>query len=162
MNTTTAPKQHLVSRFFANPPGPLFWLLLSLLFGGVFSLWRGQILDWDAMNYHYYNAWTFLRNPGGVDIFGPAELAFLSPLVEVPYYLIAYEWFPDYPRVVVFLMGLPLGLLVFLTVLCTHKILSAYEGIGKSFRCFYTFILSFFGLSGFAIMSQVGWRSNEI
>jgi hypothetical protein len=160
--TEHTPNQRLKTHFLFNPTGTLFQLLLSLLFGGLFSLWRGQIWDWDAMNYHYYNAWAFLRNPGGVDIFGPAEHAFLSPFVEVPYYLIGYEWFPDYPRVVVFLAGLPLGLLVFLTALCTHKILSTYGGIGKPLRCFYTLLLSFFGLSGCAVMSQVGWRSNEI
>jgi hypothetical protein len=159
---STTTKHGFFPRFLSNPPGTLFWLLLAFLFGGVFSLWRGPVLDWDAMNYHYYNAWAFLRNPGGVDIFGPAEHAFLSPLVEVPYYLVAYEWFPDSPRLVVFLMGLPFGLLIFLTGLCINKVLLTYKEIGTSLRYFYTFLLSFFGLSGYAVISQVGWRSNEI
>lgn len=85
-------------------------LLLALLLGGVFSVFVGKDLNWDLLNYHFYNAFALLHGRLAVDLY-PAQLqTFFHPVLDVPFYLSATR-LPDYATV--FLLGMPFGIVFF-------------------------------------------------
>ena len=90
------------------------FFILCLLFGGVFSIHLGQDTNWDLLNYHLHNVWALLHNKTAANIFAADIQTYYSPLADLPYYLLAIHFFPDAPRLVAFIMGLPFGLLVFI------------------------------------------------
>ncbi len=48
------------------------------------ALWVGKDLNWDLLNYHYYNGWALLHDRWDTDI-APAQLqTWFNPLLDVP------------------------------------------------------------------------------
>ena len=136
-------------------------LLLSLIIGGVISLLLGQDANWDLKNYHIHNAWALLNNRMGVDIFTAGIQTYFNPLLDLPYYLVAIEWFPNNPRLVAFLMGLPAGVLLFFVWLCASEVIRAFK-VDNYFTFIMTGIVVAMGMTGAATISQWGTTFNEI
>lgn len=61
-------------------------VIIPFLFGLV-SLSLGKDINWDLLNYHYYNAYAFLEHRLDYDI-APAQLqTFINPIADIPFYL---------------------------------------------------------------------------
>jgi len=136
-------------------------VLICLIIGGYVSLHLGQDANFDLTNYHIYNAWAFLHERWKMDLFVAGIQGYFSPYIELPYYVLAFRWLPDYPRTVAFLMGLPYGLLIYFTTLVTWFVLEDYS-VKPIPRAIVTLIVVIFGVTGVAVVSQVGTTFNEI
>jgi putative flippase GtrA len=136
-------------------------LLFSLIIGGVISLKLGQDANWDIKNYHIHNAWAFLNNRIGIDIFPAGIQSYFNPLIDLPYYMVAFEWFPNSPRLVAFLMGLPAGFLLFFVFLCVSEVISSYK-MSRYIGLSAIGIVVTIGITGAATISQWGTTFNEI
>ena len=93
----------------AGPPALLAALVLALT-GGL-SLWLGQDLNFDLLNYHYYAGYAFLHGRTFSDLAPAGSQSFLPPLINVFHYL-GIAHLP--PRVFGFLLGSIHGLNVLL------------------------------------------------
>src|SRR5215472_9171329 len=84
---------------------------------GALSVWIGQDASWDLKNYHYYNAYAFLTGRWAKDI-APAQIqTFLSPLLDVVFYVLLQHLGPRmYGFVVGTLQGLNFSLLFWLAL----------------------------------------------
>ena len=137
------------------------FFLLCLLFGGVFSIHLGQDTNWDLRNYHVHNVWALLHNKTAANIFAADVQTYYSPLADLPYYLLAVHFFPNAPRLVAFIMGLPFGLLVFI-VFSIAWLFTKTLHVSIIFRVALSGIATLFGVSGVATISQVGTTTNEV
>ena len=136
-------------------------LILALITGGVISLLFGQDANWDIKNYHIHNAWALLNNRMGIDIFTAGIQSYFNPLLDLPYYMVAIEWFSSSPRLVAFFMGLPAGILLFFVWLCVSEVIRAFK-VERHFTFIMTGIVVAMGMSGAATISQWGTTFNEI
>lgn len=136
-------------------------LFFSVIMGGAISLYLGQDANWDIKNYHIHNAWAFLNNRMGVDIFPAGIQSYFNPLIDLPYYMVAFEWFPNSPRLVAFVMGLPAGFLLFFVYLCVNEVISSYK-MGRYVALSTLGIVVTIGMTGAATISQWGTTFNEI
>ena len=65
-------------------PGNVTALSIYAVLSITLALWAGKDLNWDLLNYHYYNGWAFLRGRWGTDV-APAQLqTWFNPLLDVP------------------------------------------------------------------------------
>ncbi|MBV8457544.1 MAG: hypothetical protein JO122_13125, partial [Acetobacteraceae bacterium] len=100
-------------------------LIIGALFCGLFSLWLGKDLNWDAFNYHFYNGWAAWTGHIWANI-APAQLqSFLNPALDIPQYLMIAH-LPAW--CVGFIIGAFQGLSFFLVV----AIIRSVEGLGRS------------------------------
>jgi hypothetical protein len=113
------------------------------------------------MNYHVYNAWAVLHGRGPVDLFAAGLQSYFNPAIDLPYYLVAFEWLNSAPRAVAFLAGLPYGALVFFTILCACVVLADLGLFGPRLIAS-TAVLVAFGVTGSATLPQIGTTFNEI
>lgn len=143
--------------------GLLWFVLLALCFagGGLVSVWLGQDANWDLKNYHIYNPWAFLHGRFGTDLFAAGLQTYFNPLLDLPYYFFAFNWFAHEPKAVAFLMGLPYGLLVFCLLYSAHVVLADLR-ISLPYRMPVAVLLVVFGVSGAATIPQVGTTFNEV
>lgn len=136
-------------------------LLACLVLGGVLSVVLGQDANWDLRNYHLYNAWALFHGRWEVDLFAAGIQSYFNPLLDIPYYWLAWGPLEHYPRRLSFLMGLPFGLLAFAawsiarTVVRDLPLRSPRPGL-------LPVCAAAFGLSGVASVSQLGTTFNEI
>ena len=102
--------------------GKKTWALIFLLIScasGTIAIFLGKDVNWDLLNYHYYNAYAFLHHRLDVDI-APAQLqSFFNPLLDVPFYLMAQR-LPA--RTIGFLMGFVHGVNLSLVLVIFWKI----------------------------------------
>lgn len=136
-------------------------LLICLVIGGCISVHLGQDANVDLASYHIYNAWAFLHGRWDLDVFVAGLQGYFSPLIELPYYLLAFCWLPDYPRIVAFLMGLPYGLLVYFTALVAWIVLGDCD-VKPVTRAILTILTVAFGTTGVAVLPIVGTTFNDI
>ncbi|MGC2422888.1 MAG: hypothetical protein WA666_00875 [Nitrospirota bacterium] len=62
--------------------------ILGILGSGAVSVWLGQCVDYDLLNYHYYNAYSFLNHRLNFD-YGLANIqGYFNPLPDLPLYLL--------------------------------------------------------------------------
>lgn len=140
------------------------WLCLLAFFlvlGGLVSLHLGQDANWDLKNYHLYNAWSYLHKRLSIDIFAAGIQSYFPPLLDIPYYLLSVRWLPGSPRLDAFIMGLPYGLLLFIVFLMTW-IVAGELTVSPAKKFLLSSIVTAFGVTGVATVSQVGTTFNEI
>ena len=90
-------------------------LLASMGIGLGFAVARGQDLNWDLLNYHFYDPWAFLHGRSFSD-FAPAQLqTFYNPLLDVPFYVLMTNAAP-------FVVGAILGALQGLNLWLIYEI----------------------------------------
>jgi hypothetical protein len=136
-------------------------LLACLTLGGLVSVLLGQDANWDLRNYHIYNAWAFLNGRMQQDMFPAGIQTYLSPLMDLPYFMLSSEWLPNRPRQVAFLMGVPYGLLIFLVLFISWVSIGHFEK-SSSRRAIAAALATLFGVSGVATVSQAGTTFNEV
>ncbi len=70
--------------------GSLAWPAVFLVlcsWNALLAVFLGKEMNWDLLNYHFYNGYAFLTGRLGIDM-APAQVqTFLNPLLDVPLYL---------------------------------------------------------------------------
>lgn len=127
------------------------------------SLTQGLANWWDLVNYHIYNPWALLNHREGIDVFPAGIQGYFDPLLDLPYYLVAFVWFPNHPAIVAALTGLPFGLLLFVTLLLVRETLAALTGsMTPIARWTITLITLAMAVSGVSTWSQAFSTTNEV
>jgi len=139
------------------------WLAICLIAGMLLSLTRGLDNWWDLLNYHIYNPWALLHHRENVDLFAAGIQGYFDPLLDIPYYLIAFVWFPNHPAIVAALTGLPFGLLLFVTLLLVRNVLAPLTAsMNPVARWTITLITLVMAVSGVSTWSQAFTTTNEV
>jgi len=127
-------------------------LLLVPAAFGILALLLGQDANWDLRNYHFYNAYAFLRDRLGYDV-APAQVAtYYNPLLFVPFYF-AVTSLP--PMVVGFLLGLLQGMNFLLLVLIGRELIPPTAG-DPARRLWLAALLGLLGMLGAGNISELG------
>lgn len=81
LSNTDAALDRILRR---RAPGTAVAFFVYAIVSMALALWAGKDLNWDLLNYHYYNGWAFLHGRWGKDI-APAQLqTWFNPLLDVP------------------------------------------------------------------------------
>jgi hypothetical protein len=136
-------------------------LLAFLAAGAILSIKRGQDVNYDLLNYHYYNPWALLHARQGVDYFVSLTQSYFSPTLDFPYYFLASGSLKNYPKVISAIMGLPYGVILFIA--CSLSKILADEAVSDRVeRNFIIVLCAAFSVGGSALWSQVGTTTNEL
>ncbi|MEE8663720.1 MAG: hypothetical protein SOH81_09090 [Acetobacter sp.] len=132
--------------------------LLFIIIGAGLSIQIGQDRFSDLRNYHLYNAWAFLTDRQGQDIF-PADLqTFFNPLGDIPSYFLGAGILSHAPHLFAAVQGCWYGL--FLIILWSITGILRQNGIlPDTFTRIASFLI---GATGAATISQVGLSSQEM
>jgi hypothetical protein len=104
---------------------PIVWVLAAVVIGlGGVSLWLGQDMNWDLLNYHYYDGYAFLHGRLDMDIVPAGIQTYQAPLLHAFHYL-GIAHLP--PRLFGFLLGALHGLNVPLLFVLAWRLLSSAE-----------------------------------
>ena len=143
---------------------PAARLLLCLAVAGVASVLRGQDRNWDLLNYHLYVPFALLEGRLGTDLMPAGLQSGFNPLIDIPYYLLAVSWLPEWPRLVAFLAGLPFGLLAFLVFeLCASFLRQVpFDGPLPQKQFALAAVAMLFGMSGTTVWSEIGTTYGDI
>lgn len=141
---------------------PWTWLLVALIVGASLSVTHGLTNWWDLINYHIYDPWALLHHREGIDLFPAGIQGYFDPLLDIPYYLVAYVWLPDHPYVVAALTGLPFGLLVFVTLMLARQVLADLAGNKTVVYAIVVLATVTMAVSGNATWSQAFTTTNDI
>lgn len=63
-------------------------ILFGVVFGAVYALIKGQDINWDLRNYHYYNVFAWLTGTIWLHIAPAQQQSWLNPLAYLPHYLL--------------------------------------------------------------------------
>ena len=115
---------------------------------GLYSIMLGQDTNWDLLNYHLYNPYSFLNNRLGFDL-APAGLqTYFNPFLDVLYLWATGCWSP---RVVGFMLGVIHGInFVILFYICKHTLKSLKISNNLSL------LLAMAGILSIGFLSEVG------
>lgn len=134
------------------------WLTTVALFAiavafGFFSLCRGQDSNWDLLNYHLANPYSFLHGRLTLDL-APAGLqSYFNPILDIPYFLATIYLSP---KALGFLLGSTHGLNVTLVYKIARLVLWEHQLP----RYFFLF-LALTGLLTAGFLSEVGTIFND-
>lgn len=135
----------------------IVWFIILCLLGGILSILLGQDVSFDLRNYHLYQPYALLNSRFGFDIIPAGIHTYFNPIIDVPYYL-SFVLLQDFPRINAFLQGIWYG-----GVLCLAWKLVNLFFPGKSAEEKFLRWLSFLmGVSGVALISQIGRGHNEV
>lgn len=141
--------------------GQIILFVFCLVVGGVASIALGQDANWDIKNYHLYNAFAFVHDRLDADLYAVGVQTYFHPLLDVPYYLLAFGPFAEHPKSLAFVMGLPYGLIIFAVLSISRNIFS--EIVYEKKLCIAVSVLAtVVGVTGVASVSQLGTTFNEI
>jgi hypothetical protein len=141
-------------------PGAI--LFACLVLGAWLGLTRGLDNWWDVLNYHIYSPWSLLSGRMDRDLFVAGIQGYFYPLADIPYFLLAYRWLDDAPRVVAALAGLPYGVLVYVTLEMVRRVAGLLFPASGPARLVFVAGTVFLAVTGTSAWSQLGSTSNEI
>ena len=142
-------------KFFKNSIGiNLFTaLIFILLFGGV-GAYQGIDLNWDLMNYHFYNGFSLFKNRMSFDI-APAQVqTYINPIFDIIIYLLL-DSFKNIYWPITFILGSIHGVAGFIL----FKISILFLKDQKNW-CINLVISLLIGLSGAAGFTLIGSTMN--
>ncbi len=127
----------------------------------VVSLHLGQDGNWDLKAYHIYDAWAFWTGRWSQDIFAAGPHTFLSPFLDVPYYLLASRLFPSHGAYLVALAGIPYGALLCFSYLIARRVAGCLA-LEKWDRIAFLSASVLLVGTGAATWSEIGTTFNDI
>jgi hypothetical protein len=148
----------MLRRVVPLPPGGVLESTLLLLLACCVSLGQGQDRNWDLLNYHLYNAFSFVDGRFVRDLYAVGIQSYFSPLLDVPYYLLSVRLLPGLPRAVAFLAGIPFGLLIVVVLRIARIALPA----ATSKEAWLAPIATAIGIGGTATWSEIGTTYGDI
>jgi hypothetical protein len=125
------------------------------------SLCLGQDNNYDLKGYHLYNAWAVVADRWSQDLFAAGAHTYLSPFLDVPYYLAATRLLPLHGVWLVALAGIPYGVLLHLIYLISSKIARSLE-LGKWDRIGFIAACVVVAGTGAAVGSEIGTTFNDV
>lgn len=133
-------------------------VLVGALVGAAFyASLLNQDANADLKQYHLYNAFLFLRGRWHIDFAASGMHTFFNPLLDVPYFLAATNWFPNSPATVAAFQGLYFGALIFAAFLVNLTIFR-----NASWGFVIAVVAAVLGASGATTLSEVGSVFNDI
>ena len=143
-----------IPAFFLNEKGRL---TVTVLFACCLSACLKYEVMWDFINYHYYNAFSFLNGRMMTDIAPAAVLTYFNPLLDVITYCLV-NIFNENVTLYYFVCGIPYGLCLyaFLSILKQFFDLSSPTGKIQAGTAFAI------AATGYATFSQIGTMSHEL
>lgn len=133
-------------------------VLACLAVGAAASVWQGQDGNWDLLNYHLYNVFWLLEGRKHFDFVANGLHNFLSPLPDIPFYLLATKWLPTFPRTVTAIQGLYFGALIYVVLKINERVLPRAGGFTFAQAAIATAI----GTTGAATLPEAGTTYNDI
>ncbi len=131
------------------------FLLFFTICCAMYSLWAGQDVNWDILNYHLYIPYAFLNGRFLTDVMPAGIHTFLNPLLDVPYYWMVL-YLNNYPKLIAFLQGCWGGVLIWIVYKTCLLFLQEKEGKMQAG------LAAMIGLTGSMTLSQIGLATNEI
>ena len=126
-------------------------LIISLLMAiacGAYAVLIGQDINWDLLNYHLYNPYSFLNDRVSTDL-GPAGVqSWFSPMLDLLYYGAATHL---NPKLVGFLLGFLQGLNFLLIYKIAGHILQIYPD-----KRLYSLLLALAGVLTVGFQAEIG------
>ena len=133
------------------------YFFLFLFGGGLLSMQLRYELSWDFANYHYFNAWAFVKDRVGYDFLVAGINTYFNPLIDVPlYYLI--EYFNDAPGFIFFMQGLWAGAVAFVF----YKFLRLFFDFSGWRGRVSVILVWLIGITSWPFFMQIGSSTNEI
>lgn len=125
----------------------IFAYLLSIpILSGIYSIRLGQDVNWDLLNYHLYNAYSYLNNRIHFDL-APAGLqSYFNPLFDVIYW---YTILAFGPKTTGFLIAFMQGISIVFVYLIASRMLG--EG-----RRIYSIFIATAGVLSVGFLSEIG------
>jgi len=128
----------------------LVLLLLAPFLIGAVALFLGQDSNWDLRNYHWYNAYAFLNQRGGIDLLPSQTPYFYNPALDVPFFLLGTH---ATAKIAGFALAAFQGLNVVLLFMLCHATLIIPGARRKVAACF---ALAGLGMLGGGGIAQIG------
>ena len=130
---------------------------LALLLGacclgsGIVAVKMGKDVNWDLLNYHYYNLYALFHGRIGWDI-APAQIqTYINPFFDLPFYFFVNTF--SAPKWVMFALGALHGVTVFLLVQLTWFFFQDYS---TGYRLIYSVAALSVGLTGASGLPVLG------
>jgi hypothetical protein len=125
--------------------------------GGLLARHLGQDLNWDLMNYHWYNPWAFLHGRLGYDIEPAWRMTYVNPLLDLPTYILRAHLQPVVAAMVLGAFQALNGWLVFeIVLLLLRKYVQPYWLLFSA-----ALVIGFLSLCGAASLSEIGNSMGE-
>lgn len=141
---------------------PAGLLAICIVVSALVSLDRGQMNWWDLINYHIYSPWSFLNHREGRDLFVAGIQSYFDPTVDIPYYLVAMKWLPEFPHLVAILASLPFAALIFCTAQLIRVVFAEFRFSGGRERFLIIGITLIASVTGVSTWSQAITSTNEV
>lgn len=127
-------------------------LLILLILGGLVAVLTQQFMQWDSLNYHFYNAYAFLDHRFNWDI-APAQIqTYFNPELDTFNYLIINTL--HYPFLFEFFFGALTGGLATYILIKIAKIF--FNDKENSLNQLYIILATLIGISTPSFTSQIG------
>ncbi|MCQ2788900.1 MAG: glycosyltransferase 87 family protein [bacterium] len=134
--------------------------LFFVIFSGLMNLTLGAGMDWDYMSYHYYNAYALLNNRIGYDMMPAGIQSYLNPLLDIISYLVVNS-LRQYPKLVIFIQGIPYGILAF-TIYLLNRTIFINCADKKIANYILIFVSTALCISEATLISEIGMSFNDI
>jgi hypothetical protein len=146
------------ARFFRRDAALAITTFFIVGFGAL-SVQIGQDANWDLKNYHLYTAFELLHGRLWLDLNAGGYQGLFNPLMDLPYYFLSLSLFPDYPRVVAFVMGLNSALLA---LAVTSIVFIVFRREARDISWIAIAAAIYIGLSGGLSISELGTTFNDV
>ncbi len=132
-------------------------LFVTVLFACCLSAVLKYEVIWDFINYHYYNAFSFLNGRMMTDIAPAAVLTYFNPLLDVVTYCLV-NVFNEHVTLYYFVCGIPYGLCLYVFFSILKQFFDVASPLGK-IQAGAAFVIA---ATGYATFSQIGTMTHEL
>jgi hypothetical protein len=134
---------------------PSLVLLFFILAFGILAVSLGMDINWDLLNYHFYNGFAALHHRLDVDIAPAFMQTYLNPFFDVINYLFIIL---QHPKVSIFLLGTFSGGIAFFVFLISRLL---FAELARQDAIIYVILACAIGLTGSANLSLAGTTTND-
>lgn len=132
--------------------GSIFLFLFLIIFFGSLSLYLGQDISWDLLNYHYYNGFAVMHHRHAIDVAPALMQTYLNPIFDLWNYAILS--LPS-AKMAVFVLGLHSAIIGFFLYRITALLFSESN---SKWNCAVVLVI---GMSGAGSVSLLGTTTND-
>lgn len=140
------------------------WTILAtiIIAACLISFSRDQDVNYDLLNYHFYNVWAFFDHRYAKDYFAAGIQGYFDPVLDFPYYLLASGPLAHHPALLSALAGIPYGITLCLTYLLADDLVGRLGLSATWQRAVLVICCLILAGTGAATWSQVGTTTNEL
>ncbi|MHB1948374.1 MAG: glycosyltransferase family 39 protein [Gammaproteobacteria bacterium] len=117
----------------------------------MWSIFQGQDIFFDTLNYHFYNGYAFLNHRMGWDIAPAREQTYLNPFLDVLNYLLIST---QKPLIVAFIQGAVSGLNCYLLYKIAEILFSIHSTSQKLLYIFFAVLIGTTSASGITVLGS--------